>query len=125
MPAREITLNEGKVEQVKLVISGEFSHVSGRVKAAAEAGAQNAIRKGAQFQVGLSGPSGFRTAQADQNGRFELDRIVPGEYRICAWSDSDAQAIYDEKTWAKAGAAVRKFEVEAGSEVEIDLTAVP
>jgi hypothetical protein len=83
------------------------------------------IRKGAQFQVGISGPSGFRAMQADQNGRFDFDRIVPGEYRICAWSAPDAQAIYDEKTWEAAGGAVRKFSVDAGSEVEIELTAVP
>jgi hypothetical protein len=63
--------------------------------------------------------------QADQNGRFDFDRVVPGEYRICAWSDPDTQPIFDDKTWAAAGGAVRKFSVETGSEVEIDLTAVP
>ena len=124
-PAREITLPEGKVEQLELVVSNEFSRVYGRVKAAAETATGDALRKGAQFQVGLSGPGGFRAAQADQHGRFNFDRVVPGEYKICAWSDPDAQAIYDEKTWAAAGDAVRKFEVDAGSEVEIDLTAVP
>jgi hypothetical protein len=124
-PARELTVSEGKVEQVELVISSEFSRVYGRVKAAVEPGTASAIRKGAQFQVGISGPGGFRAVQADQNGQFEFDRTVPGEYRICAWAAPDSQAIYDEKTWAAAGGAVRKFEVEAGSEVEVNLTAVP
>lgn len=123
-PAREIELTEGKVEEVQLVVSNEFSRVSGRVKAApGETG--GTIRKGSQFQVGLSGPSGYRAVQADQNGRFNFDRVVPGDYRICAWEASDAQAIYDDKTWTAAGDAVRKFSVDPGSEVEIDLTAVP
>jgi hypothetical protein len=124
-PAGDITLSEGKLEQVELLISSEFSRVYGRVKEAPAGGPGAAIRKGAQFQVGLSGPGGFRVLQADQNGRFEFVKVIPGDYRICAWSDPDAQAIYDEKTWAAAGDAVRKFPVEAGSDVEIDLTAVP
>jgi hypothetical protein len=124
-PARDIVLGEGRVEEVQLVISNEFSRVYGQVKAAVADGTAAAARKGAQFQVGISGPSGFRAMQADQNGRFDFDRVVPGEYRICAWSDPDAQGVYDEKTWEAAGGAVRKFSVEAGSEVEIDLTAVP
>ncbi|MEX2299462.1 MAG: carboxypeptidase regulatory-like domain-containing protein [Bryobacterales bacterium] len=124
-PARDIVLAEGRVEEMDLVISNEFSRVHGQVKAAVADGATAPIRKGAQFQVGISGPSGFRAMQADQNGRFDFDRVVPGEYRICAWSAPDAQAVYDEKTWESAGGAVRKFSVEAGSEVEIDLTAVP
>jgi hypothetical protein len=95
------------------------------VKAPGEAAPGGAIRKGAQFQVGLAGPRGFRVVQADQNAEFVFERTVPGEYRICAWSDPDPQPIYDEKTWTAAGGAVRKFEVEAGSEVEINLTAVP
>jgi hypothetical protein len=125
IPAREVPVSEGKVEQLELLVSNEFSRVYGRVKAAGEPGAAGPVRKGAQFQVGLSGPSGFRVMQADQNGRFDFDRVVPGEYRICAWSDPDTQPIYDDKTWTAAGAAVRKFSVETGSEVEIDLTAVP
>jgi hypothetical protein len=124
-PAREVAISEGKIETVELVISNEFSRVYGRVKAAGEPGTAGSVRKGAQFQVGLSGPSGFRVMQADQNGRFDFDRVVAGEYRICAWSNPDTQPIYDDKTWAAAGDAVRKFSVEVGSEVEIDLTAVP
>jgi hypothetical protein len=124
-PARDVSISEGKIETVELVISNEFSRVYGRVKAAGAPGTAGPIRKGAQFQVGLSGPSGFRVVQADQNGRFDFDRVVPGEYRICAWSDPDTQPIFDDKTWAAAGEAVRKFSVDVGSEVEIDLTAVP
>ena len=123
-PARDIVLVEGRVEEVELLISNEFSRVHGQVKAAAGDAAGGRIQ-GAQFQVGISGPGGFRAMQADQNGRFDFDRIVPGEYRICAWSAPDALAIYDEKAWAAAGGAVRKFSVDAGSEVEIDLTAAP
>jgi hypothetical protein len=124
-PAREIELTEGKVDEVQLVISNEFSHVSGRVKAAPAGETGGPIRNGSQFQVGLSGPDGFRAVQADQNGEFSFDRVVPGEYRICAWEAPDAQGIYDDQTWRAAGDAVRKFSIDPGSDVEIDLTAVP
>jgi hypothetical protein len=122
-PPRNLAVSEGRVEQVELVISDELSRIFGRVKAAGDPA--EGIRKGAQFQVGLSGPQGFRAVQADQNGRFHFDKIVPGDYRICAWSLPDSSPIYNEETWKKAGDAVRSFPVEAGSEVEIDLTAVP
>lgn len=125
-PPRELVAVEGVVDQFDIVISDEMSRVYGRVKAATQPGAEQAIRKGAQFQVALSGPNRrTRLAQADQYGRFHFDDIPPGEYRICGWADLEGRAIGDDKTWEQAGGAVRKFVVEAGSDVEIDLTAVP
>jgi hypothetical protein len=116
------TVRENEIETITVVVSKEFARVFGTVK---EAVPGSGRRDAAQFRVGISGPYGFNSAQADQNGRFEFAQLVPGEYRICAWSNLDLQAIYDEKTWNSAGASVRKFSIEAGSEVEIDLTAVP
>jgi hypothetical protein len=123
---RRFTFSEGVVEEVEILVSEEMGRISGTVKAA-PAGAGVAARKGAQFQVGLSrrDKRTIRSMQADQNGRFEFNDIPPGDYRICAWADLDQQSVYDEKVWEKAGRAAREFTVEAGAEVEIDLTALP
>jgi hypothetical protein len=126
VPGSELVATEGVVDRFDIVVSDELGRVYGRVKAATEPGAERAIRKGAQFQVALSGPNELlRVTQADQFGRFEFEGILPGEYRICGWADVAARAVRDEKTWQQAGDAVRKFTVEAGSDVELELTAAP
>jgi hypothetical protein len=124
-PARNLEVTEGGVRQIELVISDEFANVTGIVRARDGSGAGTTVQQGAQFHVGLSGPSGLKTVQADQNGQFSFGQIVPGEYKICAWPAHEAQAAYDDRAWEKAGDAVREFSVEPGSEVEISLTAVP
>jgi hypothetical protein len=119
-------ISEGVVETVTVVISDEMGRVYGRVKAPVEPGAEAAIRKGSQFQVVLSGPNrATLTAQADQYGRFQFEDVPPGDYRICAWADLASRSPGDETIWEKAGGAVREFPVEAGSDIEIDLTAAP
>ena len=76
-------------------------------------------------RVALDGPKGIRPLQADQNGRFSFDRVVPGEYRICAWTDIDPDLIADEASWEAAGCEEKVIPVAPDSEVEIDLTATP
>ena len=126
VPGSELVATEGVVERFDIVVSDELGRVYGRVKAATEPGAEQVIRKGAQFQVALAGPNELlRVTQADQFGRFEFEGVLPGEYRICGWADVPARAVHDEKTWEQAGSAVRKFTVEAGSDVELELTAAP
>jgi hypothetical protein len=125
LPSRGFVIGEGVVENVEVIVSDELARIYGRIKAA-DAGAAGGIREGAQFQVGLWGPNRrVRLAQADQYGRFQFERVAPGDYRICAWSDLDPRLVHDEGMWEKAGNAVREFPVEAASDVEIDLTAVP
>jgi protocatechuate 3,4-dioxygenase beta subunit len=125
LPTRGFVVRDSVVENIEIVVSDDLARVYGRVKAA-NSDAGGGIREGAQFQVGLWGPNRrTQVTQADQYGRFHFDGVVPGDYRICAWSDLDARSVYDDKAWENAGSAVREFPVEAGSEVEIDLTAVP
>jgi hypothetical protein len=113
---------EGVVDNFDIVVSDEMGRVYGRVKAATEQG----VQKGAQFLVAVQGPNHqTQVRQADQFGRFHFDDIAPGKYRICGWASLESRAAYNEKAWEQAGSAVREFAVEAGSDVEIDLTAVP
>ena len=122
VPDRTIDLAEGRVEQIEVVLSAEFATIHGRVKKPREEGE---VRKAAQYRVGLKGAHVIRSVQADQNGKFAFDKVSPGDYRICAWRDLSARAVRDEAVWEEAGSAVRAFPVEAGSDIEIDLTAVP
>ena len=120
-PASHVVATEGKIEEIEVVLSGEYSRVHGRVKAGREEGR---VLTGGQYIVGLKGRDRVRSAQADQNGRFSFDRIPPGDYRICAWPVLRSGEIRDDHTWEQAGPAVRSFAVKVGSDIEIDLTAV-
>jgi len=64
-----------------------------------------------------------RTEQTDQKGRFEIRDVRPGEYRICAWPSQDVSALDVAGTWESAGAAVRRFPVDPGAQIELELTA--
>ena len=35
----------------------------------------------------------FRNTLADQNGKFNLDEIVPGRYKIFAWDELESDAV--------------------------------
>ncbi len=120
-PVSHVVATEGRIEEIEVVLSAEYSRVHGRVKAGREEGR---VLTGGQYIVGLKSHDRVRSAQADQNGRFSFDRIPPGDYRICAWPVLRSGEIQDDETWEQAGSAVRSFAVEVGSDIEIDLTAV-
>jgi hypothetical protein len=116
-----ISVSEGVIQDVEIILSADFSTIHGRVKAGLEGGE---LRKGAQYIVGLKEGNRVRTVQADQRGRFSFDKVAPGDYKIGAWDDMSRGRINQDKAWEEAGSAVREFPVEAGSDIEIDLTAV-
>lgn len=116
-----LRLTSGILKDVEIILSGDFSTIQGRVKAGLEGGE---LRKGAQYIVGLKGEGRVRTVQADQRGRFSFDKVTPGDYKIGAWEDIARGGMNRDEVWEKAGTAVREFPVEAGSDIEIDLTAV-
>lgn len=120
-PGALLHVREGIIEEVEFVLSNDFGKVHGRVKAPSDG---SGLRKGAQYTVGLKGPDRIISVQADQLGRFAFDRITPGDYKICAWEDMTRDRIRNDEVWEQAGKAARAFPVEAGSEIEIDLTAV-
>lgn len=122
LPPQGIELRSGEIRTVTLIVSSEFAGVRGRVKPSLERrGDEHAA---AHYRVGLEGPNGIVSAQTDQNGAFAFEKLTPGPYRICAWSDRNSAEVHSRELWESAGAAVRSFPIEPGSEVEIDLTAV-
>ena len=119
--SKTFRVSEGVIEDIEFVLSDDFGKVHGRVKAPSDG---SGLRKGAQYTVGLKGPSRIYIVRADQLGRFAFDHITPGEHQICAWEVISRDRVYRDEVWEQAGPAVRTFPVEAGSDIEIDLTAV-
>ena len=76
-------------------------------------------------RVALDGDRERLRVQSDQAGRFLFGKVIPGEYRICAWADIDPERVADESEWEQAGCENKIIPVDPESEVEIDLTAAP
>ena len=76
-------------------------------------------------RVALDGDRGRLRVQSDQAGRFLFGKVIPGEYRICAWVDIAPERIDDETEWEQAGCEDKVIPIDPDSEIEIDLTAAP
>jgi protocatechuate 3,4-dioxygenase beta subunit len=64
----------------------------------------------------------FRTAKADQRGRWELRDLPPGEYWIGAWPALRQEALYAPETWERAGASVRRLRIDPDAQTDIEIT---
>ena len=115
------TVHPGSMTDLEMAVSSEFAKVRGTVRLSG-GGGRSSRPAGAHFLVGLRGGRGSFSSAADENGVFAFDKVIPGEYRIAAWRDPDTD-VSDEEAWAEASAAVRTITVEAGFEMEVDLTA--
>ena len=115
------TVHPGLMTDLEMAVSSEFAKVRGTVRLGS-GGGRSSRAAGAHFLVGLRGGRGSFSSAADENGVFAFDKVIPGEYRIAAWRDPDTD-VSDEEAWAEASAAVRTITVEAGFEMEVDLTA--
>lgn len=117
----EVLIPDSGSASVELEVAVGVGRVRGIAKAPGGAPLPHArIALAASF----GSPVEFRTAQADQRGRWILPDVHPGEYRICAWPAVEVDALYAPETWQRAGAAVKRFAVDPGAEVDLELTAV-
>jgi hypothetical protein len=112
---QEFTVLLGQVEQMTLKLSSEFGVVEGSVR---DANGES----GGIYLIGLSSSGMTQSIQTDQNGGFVFANIVPGDYRIAAWGDTDVDPNFEDP-WEKAGELAREFALSAGDQVEITLTA--
>ena len=119
---RGLVVKSGEIRDITLIVSSEFATVRGRVKPSRERRPDE--QTAAHYRVGLAGADGIVSVQTDQSGSFVFERLIPGPYRICAWSDRTDAEVRREPLWEAAGDAVRSFPAEPGSEIEIELTAV-
>ncbi len=122
LEAQGLTLQPGEIRDVTLILSQEFAAVSGRVKPPRERRRDEAVA--AHYRVALESSGGLVSVQTDQNGAFAFEKVKPGSYRICAWSDRTSAEVRNPALWESAGNAARSFPAEPGSIIEIDLTAV-
>jgi len=114
-----VTLQNGQIVPLTVVIGNAFASLRGKVRVAA--GAQRA--GAAHFTVGARGPHGSYKKQADEAGHFEFEKLPPGSYRLAAWRKPDIN-VEDDRAWNEAS-GVASIELDPGFDVEVDITATP
>jgi hypothetical protein len=110
----------GETGEVEIRVGTEAGRIDGLVKGLGGAPLAHGRVALARF---LPDRIEVRTEQTDQKGRFEIRDVRPGEYRICAWPSQDVSALDVAGTWESAGGAVKRFPVEPGAQIEMELTA--
>ena len=118
VPADDVAVSPGTNELV-IVVAADQSKVYGKIRS------PHGSEPLPHARVALDGEAGKLSVLADQRGRFVFERVIPGEYRICAWSDIPVDEVEDETRWEQPGCANKIIPVEPGSQVEIDLRAAP
>lgn len=119
-----VDLAEGQMAEIEVRVSNQYATVTGVARLGAGPGGDTVREAAAHFTVGLRGPRGRHKAQTDDDGRFFVEEIVPGDYEIAAWSKPDID-VGDDDAWAQARANSKQLTVEPGFEIEIDLTVTP
>ena len=119
IPAR-LEVPSGGITGLELTVGFGVAQVTGTIKA----------RRGGplpQARVALARPGTnpveFQTAIADQNGRFVLSGVRPGEYLLGAWATVTVEQLYGAEIWGHE--AVKRLTIEPRAQVELDLTAIP
>jgi hypothetical protein len=119
VPAR-LDVPSGGITGLELTVGFGLVQVTGTIKA----------RRGGplpQARVALARPGTtpveFRTAIADQNGRFVLPGVRPGEYLLGAWASVAVELLYGPEIWRHE--AVKRLTIEPRTQVDLDLTAIP
>lgn len=73
--------------------------------------------------AGLADP--FRTATTDQNGKYQLQGLRPGSYRVYAFEHIEPGA-YEDEEWLKAFAdQAQSLRVSEGGQETLDLKPIP
>ena len=116
--SNDVTVSFGS-NPLAIVVAADHSHVYGTIRE------QRGRRPLPHARAAIDGANGKVLVKADQQGRFSFGRIVPGEYRICAWADIQPDEVEDETSWEEADCAEKTIQVPADSQVEIDLQAAP
>jgi hypothetical protein len=67
----------------------------------------------------------FRLVSADQTGRFDLQGIPPGEYKLFAWADIEPGSYMDPEFLKPQESKATKITVKAKSQQQVSLTQIP
>ena len=116
--ADDVTVSSG-ANRLDIVVAADHSQVYGTIRE------PRTGRPLPHASVALDGRGRKNLVQADQAGRFLFGKVIPGEYRICAWADIPAEKVEDEVSWEQAGCEHKIIPIDPESQVEIDLRAAP
>jgi hypothetical protein len=67
----------------------------------------------------------YKTAITDSSGRWEVEGIAPGEYRIFAWEEIEADAWQDAEVLRLYETQGRRLTVYEGEKHELTLRVIP
>ena len=70
-------------------------------------------------------PQLYKVAETDQNGRFDLRGIPPGDYKAFAWSDIEDGAYCDPAVLAPFESRGKTVNVEEKSQISLDMDVLP
>ncbi len=117
----EAAVPEGGAASVVVEAGVDPGAVTGMVKAP---GTKRGLPHARVALAGMGARKGvLLAAQTDQNGRFVIPAVVPGEYRIRAWIRAEQAHPEDPQCWEQP--AARRFLVEPNGEIELELSAAP
>jgi hypothetical protein len=123
-----LDLTRGASEPIEIVVSPHAGQVTGvvqnqQIKQPA-AGAIMALIP--QEKERRERGTFYRTATADQEGRFSLDNISPGEYKVFAWEQIEEDGAYMDPDFIKPlEDKGRPVTIREGDKVEIQLNVIP
>ncbi|MBN8729074.1 MAG: hypothetical protein J0L64_00935 [Acidobacteria bacterium] len=125
-----IDLTAGVAGRMELVLGNKPASVSGTVsKAAAESlpGMVVLVAEGAEVEALDSGPMPVNRweASVDQNGAFHVDNIPPGEYRVYAFEEFDANEGYDAEFLKKLERSSEKVKLGERETKTVSLKQIP
>ncbi len=116
-------MNVSGSTRIRLTVAMDAGQIGGgvRIKEAPAPGSVVAI---VPIGVRSSIPHYFKTAVADAGGRFRIDGVVPGEYRIFAFENVDPDQCYDVDFLNQYESKALRVKVESGSNQTISIDAV-
>ena len=66
----------------------------------------------------------YKSAEADENGRFLFQGVTPGKYRLYAWEEFEAGAQFDPDVTATFQARSVAVEVKEGERKDVAVTRI-
>jgi protocatechuate 3,4-dioxygenase beta subunit len=118
LPDGELVIGDGAAPAITLVLSTAMAQVSGQVTADGGSASQGATVVLMPSSPKLADMS--RVATADQNGKFNLMSVPPGEYTMYAWDEVESGAWQDPEFLAKFENKGKKIVLKEKENVTIE-----
>jgi hypothetical protein len=67
----------------------------------------------------------YSATQTDENGRFELKPLSPGDYELYSWNSTDNNAYRDDEFVAKYKTRSKPVHLDQATTAMVNLTVLP